>query len=821
MALKPVHRSNAPAIAGRSGGPVHPSASDVTAVVGIPPDRPAARLREARASPGTSGQGSATASSRATFRGAFEHAAIGMVLVGLDGRWLRVNRALCALTGYPQPELLAMTFQDITHRDGPGVDLAHVARRFAGETATYEMETRFHRQDGEEIAVLLAVSLVRDAAGAPLHFVVQVQDVTARNAAEAALAAERDLLRTVMDRIPDSVYVKDTASRFLRVNHAAAAELGVSDPAEAVGKTDADFFPEAQAQSFLADERRLLASGRPLLNNPEHQREGARERWVLASKVPLTDQDGRVVGLLGINRDVTVQRRAEALARRTEERYRTLVERLPAVVYLLDPDEAQTPRYFSPRFADFFGYSPDQALASGRHWLDVVHPDDRDRTAAANRRAVESGTVFLAEYRRFRADGSWIWVRDECAPVRDEGGAIVAWQGVMVDVGHEHRLREELVVAKEAAEEASRAKTSFLSTMSHELRTPLNAIIGYAHLMLDGLDGELTPVQTADVGQIAAGADRLLALVNDVLDLARVEAGRMDVVAEPVDLAPAVERVACELRSQAAAKELAVSVAVPAGIGAVDADPLRLHQVLLNLAGNAVKFTERGGVTISAREDGAWVEISVADTGPGIAAEALPWIFDEFRQADGSTTRKHGGSGLGLTIARQLAQLQGGSVGAESEVGVGSTFTLRLPKADAAPRLGVAGGPAPVPAAVERAPAPGESFERLRLALADQLGSATADLLLRRAMKRATPRAPGLAEVVAMPSRPVCGASEPWGWPPGGPGRAALGELVDELGPLLVGLGGPAVVRQVAHRLSLDGPPLIGETQLNHWLGCA
>jgi signal transduction histidine kinase len=211
------------------------------------------------------------------------------------------------------------------------------------------------------------------------------------------------------------------------------------------------------------------------------------------------------------------------------------------------------------------------------------------------------------------------------------------------------------------------------------LRTPMNAIIGYAHLLLDGLSGDLTEQQTGDIDQIARSADRLLALIDDLLDISKIEAGRMELAPVLLDVRELLTHVRDELAPAAAAKGLAFAIEGPEALPKIEADPIRLQQILRNLAGNAVKFTERGRVTIRLEIDEERLSIAVADTGIGIAPEALAFIFDEFRQADGSTTRRFGGTGLGLAIARKLARLHGGDITVESTPNLGSTFTLVLP----------------------------------------------------------------------------------------------------------------------------------------------
>jgi len=230
-----------------------------------------------------------------------------------------------------------------------------------------------------------------------------------------------------------------------------------------------------------------------------------------------------------------------------------------------------------------------------------------------------------------------------------------------------------------ALERANRLKSEFLASVSHELRTPMNAIIGYTKLMLDGLDGDLTEQQIADLQRVAQAADNLLSLINGLLDLAKIEAGKMELNAEEVDMRTVIEEVIELIRPQADAKGLALEMDVPLAMPAAFADRARVRQVLVNLAANAVKFTERGSVTVAANQADGWITMAVQDTGVGISPEAQTYIFDEFRQADSSTTRKYGGTGLGLAISKRLVALHGGRLWVDSVLGTGSTFRFTLP----------------------------------------------------------------------------------------------------------------------------------------------
>ena len=242
-----------------------------------------------------------------------------------------------------------------------------------------------------------------------------------------------------------------------------------------------------------------------------------------------------------------------------------------------------------------------------------------------------------------------------------------------------------------ALERANRLKSEFLANVSHELRTPMNAIIGYSKLMLDGLDGELNSQQEADLQRVTTAADNLLSLINGLLDLSKIEAGRMEINVEEIDVRPIVEDVVALVRPQSDAKEIEVHANIPADLPTILADRARFRQVLVNLMSNAVKFTDQGAVTVSASSADGWVTLSIADTGIGISADAQAYIFDEFRQADASTTRRYGGTGLGLAISKRLVALHGGRIWVESGPTGGSIFCFTMP-VHARAAVTVAGG---------------------------------------------------------------------------------------------------------------------------------
>jgi PAS domain S-box-containing protein len=422
------------------------------------------------------------------------------------------------------------------------------------------LETVRLTKDGKRIDVSVTVSPVKDQDGRIIGVSKVVHDISDRKRVEEALAQDRNLLRTLIDNLPDCVYVKDTESRFLAANLAIAHLMGAATVNDLLGKSDADFYPPEIAAEYRADEKELLRSGQPLVNKDEPHRDANGNRMdILTTKVPITDGQGKIVGLVGITHDITEIKRAE----------------------------------------------------------------------------------------------------------------------------------EGMQQAKAAAEAANVAKSQFLANMSHELRTPMNAILG----MIDVALPKAIDATVQDCLQTAKGsADLLLTLLDDLLDSARIESGKLELESAPFSLRRMLDQITRILSVRASERGLCFSCRIADDtVDAVVGDRMRLQQVLLNLAGNAIKFTERGEIEISllASSEGgeACLEFAVRDTGIGISPSGQEGLFQPFAQADPSMARRFGGTGLGLSICRSLVEMMGGRIWVESEVGKGSTFyfTVHLPVAKELP----------------------------------------------------------------------------------------------------------------------------------------
>jgi PAS domain S-box-containing protein len=373
--------------------------------------------------------------------------------------------------------------------------------------------------------------------------------------------------------------------------------------------------------------------------------------------------------------------KAEEAQKESERRYRELADLLPQTIYELD---AKGNVLFANSFGlETFGYTHAD-LMKGVHFLDVVVPEDREKIMENFRRSFGQSFrpgQYAAEYRMLRKDGSTFPAIVYPAPIVRED-RVVGQRGIITDISERKKAEENLRLAKEAAEEAARAKAEFLANMSHEIRTPMNAVIGLTDILLDSdLDAE----QRECVETLRNSGDSLLAIINDILDFSKIEAGRMGLEIRTFDLRSFIEEALNLMAAGAAEKGLNLAYSIDKSVPkAVMSDPMRLRQILINLLSNAVKFTEKGDVVLSVDsipwEDGRIeLHFSVKDTGIGIPRDRIDELFQSFSQVDMSTTRKYGGTGLGLAISKRLVEIMEGRIWVESEVGIGSTFHFTVP----------------------------------------------------------------------------------------------------------------------------------------------
>jgi len=505
----------------------------------------------------------------------------------------------------------------------------------------------------------------------------------ARRETEQMLRDEKLFSDTMIESMPGLVYFYDTEGNFLRwnknfetVSGYTAEEIARMHPTDFFAGDDKPLLEERIAEVFTHGDSSVEASF--------VARDGSTTPYFFTGR--RIDFEGQV-RLVGVGIDISERKHAEARLRESEAH---LIEaQRIAKMGSWESNLATGRLTWSSQVYRIFGLQRKDFTGTREAFLQYVHPEDRDRLEAAQRAAIAGQSPLDIIHRIVRPDGGERIVHELADLRRDASGEPLCLAGTVHDITDRVRAETERE-RRHRAEAADRIKSAFLATMSHEFRTPLNSIIGFTGIVLQELAGPLNPEQRKQLDMVRGSARHLLALVNDVLDISKIEAGQFDVAREPFDIPASIDKVCALFAPQLEAKGLALRAEIAPGLGGAVGDARRFEQVLFNLLGNAIKFTDRGAVALAAERIAdyapggggpgiAAVRITVTDTGIGIKAEDIPDLFQPFRQIDSGLARIHEGSGLGLAICHRLTALMGGEIGVESDWGKGSTFRVTLP----------------------------------------------------------------------------------------------------------------------------------------------
>ena len=580
------------------------------------------------------------------------------------------NATVAGVLGYRPEELVRVDLGSLVHPDDLGSPTEDV-EDFPRDGAALTLEVRCRCKDGTWRWLEWAGSW--DDSQGVLYG--SARDVTDRHAAEAALREHEQLMQAILDHSGAAIYVMDAERRFVLLNDAFLRAFGLSRE-EVLGRTRAEIWGSDGAEAEA--ERRVLATGMPIVRD-DVAVTGDGARILMTVRFPLRDAEGAVTGMAAIATDVTDRTDAEQALAERERVLDTILRACPDIVTMFDATGSV--RELSQAAARILGHDVGDPVEP--EILELVHEDDRDavRAAFGDLVSLRTGQLDL----RFRVrhdDGHWITLDSRGQSiVDDEGhgaGAVVVSRDVTGDLDFE----EELQAAVDAAERASTAKSDFLSRMSHELRTPLNSVLGFAQLL--GME-ELDEQQHEAVGHIIRAGHHLLGLIDEVLDIARIESGRLDLAIDSVDVGSVVADAVDLTRPLAEDRGIQISVDLHGcpPDAHVRADRQRLLQVLLNLLSNGVKYNVAGGrVWVTVTDDGSRTELVVRDTGRGIDPADVDRVFEPFDRL-GAERSGVEGTGVGLTLSKHLVDEMGGTIAVSSVFGEGSTFTVTLQSAPA------------------------------------------------------------------------------------------------------------------------------------------
>ena len=554
----------------------------------------------------------------------------------------------------------------------------------------YEIEYRFRGTDGKYRWFLGKATPLRNEAGEIVEWFGTATDISERKRLdeerEELLAREREAreqVTTILESITDAFFAVDREWRFTHVNR--EAERLMRRPRdELLGRIVWEEFPEAVGSTFQREYQRAMAT-----QTAVHFEEcyPPLDIWVDVRAYPSAD------GLSVFFRDVTRRKRAEERLRESEERFRTLGNSIPQLAWMADASGWIF--WYNERWHEYTGTSLEEMQGWG--WEKVHHPEHVDRVVEKIRHAFETGVPWEDTFPLRSKTGEYRWFLSRAMPIRDASGNVVQWFGTNTDITEEieaaaererlleseRQARAEAERRREELERVTESRTRLMRGFTHDVKNPLGAADGYAQLLEDGIQGEMSAKQIHSVRRIRRSIQSSLRLIHELLELARAEAGQIELERLQTDVSELVRETAEDFRAQAAAAGLQLEVHA---IGALrtQTDPMRVRQILSNLLSNAVKYAPRGSITVEAGQpadrrgprDGEWIVIDVIDTGPGIPADKRELIFQEFTRLDPDAQH---GAGVGLAISRRIARLLRGDITVESEIGRGSSFTLWLP----------------------------------------------------------------------------------------------------------------------------------------------
>jgi len=590
-----------------------------------------------------------------------------------DDYWVYVNPSAERMSGFSLEELYEKKYWEIVAPEYQTLVVKNGQKRLSGDGSTSSYEFKILSKDGfEKWAYLSGSSITYNDRPAGI---ISIIDITEKKKAEKDVLEERKLLRTLIDNLPDTIYVKDQYCRKVIANPADLKVIGLGTEEEVIGKTDLELFPDEIGLRGHLDDLRVIQRGESVLNRQEafYNAEG-KKRWLLTSKIPIFDNEGNSLGLVGIGRDITEIKKAEEQILKLS----MSIEQSPSTIVITDV--SGNIEYVNAKFTEITGYSAEEAIGQNSRILKSGHTPDE--VYEQMWKAIGSGEVWRGELLNRKKNGEFFWEWITTASIKNEDDEITNYVAIKEDISLRKQMEAELLVAKNKAEESDRLKSAFLANMSHEIRTPLNSIIGFSELLADSH----FEIEEKDefIGHIISNGNSLLSIISDIMDISKMESGMVSIRARKVPVLKIVTEIGRQFKCRFEEKGIDFRIKYEKELESVHvmADPERLNQIFNNLLSNAVKFTNKGFVQLGFSKAGNMLQFEVKDSGIGIPKDFHAKIFDRFSQVETSNSRQYGGNGLGLAITKFLIEQMNGQIRLESESEVGTSFYFTLPLTD-------------------------------------------------------------------------------------------------------------------------------------------
>jgi PAS domain S-box-containing protein len=597
-----------------------------------------------------------------------EDAIISKSLDGIITSW---NAGAEHIYGYGAAEAIGKPITILIPPEYPN-ELPQLTEKIKRGEAIKHYETDRIRKNGERIQMSLTLSPIKDESGAVVGISVIGRDITERKRAEEALNREQTLSATLMDNLPDAIYFKDTTSRFLRVNHALSRKFGLSEPAQLIGKSDADFFSGEHARQAMADEQEIIRTGRPLLNVEEKETwPDGTVGWVLTTKLPLRDAAGRVIGTCGISLDITERKNKEELILNLIEQQRVILDASPAMIFYKDKEN----RFIrvNETFAKISGL-PREKIEGKTMW-ELYPKEIAEHYWQDDKEVIAAGKPVLNIIEQTKTSQGIAWVQTDKIPYRNSKGEIIGVIGFALDITERKAIEAQVKRLMADLERSNKELEQFASVASHDLQEPLRMISSYTQLLEKRYKGQLDDKAKKYITYAVDGAIRMQALINDLLTYSRIGTqGRL------LELTDSHSALGGAIRNLAALIKEKRAIITNDNLPMVLADASQLILVFQNLLANAIKFRGKDipRIHVSAQDHGREWVFSVKDNGIGIESQHAERVFVIFQRLH--TREEYPGTGIGLAVCKQIVERHGGKIWFESEPGNGTTFFFTIPK---------------------------------------------------------------------------------------------------------------------------------------------